>query len=892
MSSFEESQKPLERNLIFVGLALEKGWIQLHHITHAFTVWICDKTESLGEILVKIAAITPEQKLELDQVVERKLIREKPSVEAVSALENLEDLTSHLDFLQDDDLDKLLDRAMNEKRLNLTGLKQSFEEHQANSNGPAEEFFEQESDEATDRFQWRESLPEQGGMGELSIALDRELNRLVVVKKIKPNRAVDPLYRGLFQLEAEVTGHLEHPNIPPVYSLSKDSQGRDFFAMRYFKGKKLTEAIREYHAIPRSEPGKRREKLVELLQSFQAACLAVEYAHHRGVLHCDLKPDNIMVGPYGETLVIDWGLVSVASAANHQPSTLAPAGLGEPDSGKYSPSSGAHTGLHERQGGLRHSVGGTLPYMPPEQLQASKTKQIEQITCATDVFLLGATLYHLLTNRPPFLPKNKNRESASDLYDRISRAECLSPRAINPEIPKAFESIVKKAMRANPKERYQSPRELVDDLRRWLADEPTIAHPEGVAGKAGRWIRRNRKLISTTAISLFGAFLIGGLLIFWEQQRTLALLVQLQIVAENGFKIVEELEPLIVNRDRLTAERRKLLMDSAEAYHKIIDHYPTTIKTKMMAAKVFRYTANIHRFEFEDEAASVLYVKAAEIYKKCREDPIEADQATLSLAQTLIDQGQLLMSTGRVEEAEDLTRKARDVIDGHFDPNSATVPAIRMRCLVFISQAGISEYKKDFIQCEEEAKSAIGLLTILKDRRGLRDYEPIFFSSALAYLGSSAREQNKLRQSEAALAEARAMLVPYVKELIEYDQSTVREVAKLDILLVSSEVRLAQSLTWLKSGKQMDQVKQSMDMIVNQAELVVKQFPDISKYKLWLFKALATRVEYHKKTGDSDQLRVDLDRARKTMMKVTNQSTNLKPLGKHYLEALAKAAGE
>jgi len=572
MASFESDQRPLERNLIFVGLALERGWIDLHQITHAFTVWICDKTQSLANILVNIGSITEPQKRELDQGVEQKLFEESSSAQAVNSLESLEHLTSHLDFLRDDDLDQFLSKAVGERRLHLSGLAHARKEGAGQSNSSKEECFDSPGGDSQGRFQWKETLSEPGGMGDLSITLDKELNRLVVVKKIKPSRAADPLLRGLFQLEGEVTGHLEHPNIPPVYSMNKDSKGHDFFAMRYFKGRKLTEAIREYHVVSWSKGGKSREKLVELLQSFQTACLAVEFAHQRGVLHCDLKPDNIMVGPYGETLVIDWGLVFVTSAINQSTGDVVRDHDGDDDSGHYSPSKSALTGLHQRQGGLRHSVGGTLPYMAPEQLQASRTKEIEKITCATDVFLLGATLYHLLTNRPPYLPRTKNRETASDLYDRIGRADSPSPRSIDPGIDQALESIVKKAMHLDPSKRYASPRQLANDIRLWLSDEPTIAHPDGVRRAIGRWLKRNLKTaISTATLAIF-SLLVGSYFVYQENLKAKENLRAWYEMARGRSELILQNEAIFSKSSHGSQLKKRYLQDVIDKYNKLLKY--------------------------------------------------------------------------------------------------------------------------------------------------------------------------------------------------------------------------------------------------------------------------------------------------------------------------------
>ena len=153
-----------------------------------------------------------------------------------------------------------------------------------------------------------------GASASVSVAFDAELHREVALKQIKPERADDADSRGRFVLEAEVTGRLEHPGIVPVYGLGDDEQGRPFYAMRFVHGKSLDEAIQHYHRPDGDARGDTRARVLELrslLDRFADVCHTVAYAHSRGVLHRDLKPANIMLGPFNESLVVDWGLAKV-----------------------------------------------------------------------------------------------------------------------------------------------------------------------------------------------------------------------------------------------------------------------------------------------------------------------------------------------------------------------------------------------------------------------------------------------------------------------------------------------------------------------------------------------------------------------------------------------------
>ena len=163
------------------------------------------------------------------------------------------------------------------------------------------------------RFQIRHSHA-RGGIGVVSVAFDSELQREVALKQIEAESADDPDSRSRFLLEAEVTGRLEHPGIVPVYGLGYDEQGRPYYAMRLVRGITLEEAIAEFHANAAgraSDPRERALELRKLLGRFVNVCHTMAYAHSRGVLHRDLKPANVLLGPYNETLIVDWGLAKV-----------------------------------------------------------------------------------------------------------------------------------------------------------------------------------------------------------------------------------------------------------------------------------------------------------------------------------------------------------------------------------------------------------------------------------------------------------------------------------------------------------------------------------------------------------------------------------------------------
>ena len=500
-----------EHNLIFAGLGLQLGIIAKDKVIRAFTEWLFDKTRPLGEILVHQKAITPEQRKTLESAVEAHIQQEGGEQKALASLNHVKDLESDLDHLADNDLNQSLDGAVTQRK--LLGLDVLFSQsHDSESSSTNKKgSFSGPEGKQTDRFE-RQHFLDSGNLGEVFFAKDTELNRTVVTKYIRPEMSGDSLKQALFHLEGEVTGSLEHPSVVPVYGLGKDTKGRLYYAMRYVRGKKLSRVIAEYH---RKEAGLKQEALTELLQNFQAVCLAIEYAHSKGVLHCDIKPDNIMIGDYGEVFVVDWGLVVVCgdvkgSSDMHDMETLDP-GVIPP----YKPSELASSGLHEQQGGSRRGVGGTPAYMAPEQFTATMSEDISLVTPKADIYALGSTLYHILTGKAPHLPKEGVKESPDAFYFRITTGMIPTPREKDASIPKLLEQIALKAMQVEPGDRYASARELAEDIKRYVSDEPVHAYQESGLEKSRRWVRKNRALVGATMVMLLLLLATIGALGLW-----------------------------------------------------------------------------------------------------------------------------------------------------------------------------------------------------------------------------------------------------------------------------------------------------------------------------------------------------------------------------------------
>ncbi|MCK6546189.1 protein kinase [Myxococcota bacterium] len=269
-----------------------------------------------------------------------------------------------------------------------------------------------------------------GAMGRVHPATDRNLLRHVAMKRLDASLARVPMYRDGFVAEAQITGQLEHPNIVPVHELAVDERGVPYFTMKLVQGETFADWLRD----PSRPPGS-AERLEDGLEIFLKVCDAVAYAHHRGVVHRDLKPDNVMVAEFGQVYLMDWGLARLTRTRPH---------------------SGARS-VMETPGPV-----GTPGYMSPEQAAGDPSKMDER----TDVFGLGAILYELATGRLPY-PDAVDATAAID-QAREGRVVPIDEAAVGLGLPKRLRDLVTRAVAPRPEDRFASVVELQRALRSFL----------------------------------------------------------------------------------------------------------------------------------------------------------------------------------------------------------------------------------------------------------------------------------------------------------------------------------------------------------------------------------------------------------------------------------------
>jgi serine/threonine protein kinase len=358
-----------------------------------------------------------------------------------------------------------------------------------------------------DLYQRKEPLAS-GGMGRTFTAVDQRLGRQVVLKELPdPDQTLPPgvrdKLRQRLEQEARILAGLQHPNIVTVYEAGVWTDGEPFYAMSFVRGRELEQVVRETESL---------EQRLRLLPSLIAVSEAVAYAHGQGVIHRDLTPKNILIGGFGDAVIIDWGISKVLGTDEDDPPN----------------------GISAVADGMTAAGIGVPAYACPEQINGKEPDE------RFDVYSMGATLHFVLSGAPPFAGENPMQQ--------IEKALAGEREPLPPGISQELSAIVDKAMHPDADRRYRSARELADELRAFQAGWLVRAHRYSPWERGRKWLRLRWRMVVIAAAALVALGALIGLLYYQHQSleaeaRSVAAQMQAR-VAESAQQRAERLRVL------------------------------------------------------------------------------------------------------------------------------------------------------------------------------------------------------------------------------------------------------------------------------------------------------------------------------------------------------------
>ncbi len=471
----------------------------------------------------------------------------------------------------------------------------------------------------------------EGGLGQVWLAVDTLLNREVALKEVLPRRQHEQEKLNRLVKEAQITGQLEHPSIIPVYELGSDpNSGNPYYTMKFLRGETLSDRISAYHQRRREGKAEPLE-MRGLLNAFVGVCNAMAYAEARGVVHRDLKPGNIMVGDFGEVIVLDWGLAKV---------------IGEPDEDIDQRSVSVSDIAADASKTIEGQVVGSPAFMAPEQADG----RLDLIDGRTDVYGLGAILFAILTGQPP----HKGTETGNsvrdtmDLLKRITSGDIPKPHDIDPKIPAPLNAICAKAMARKRADRYQKPSQLADDVERWLADEPVSVYTEPWRERLGRWMRKHRSwtqaiaaaLLIVAVVSVVAFFIVDG-----ARRRETAALAAETKAKLRAEEALESEKVALAKEKESRAEALRRFQDARRA----VDRALTGVSNVLMNYPGFL------------EIRTQLLTEAANDYERFSQEKSDDPQLQAEFARALVRLGDVRQLLNQFDEAKAAYQSAQAV---------------------------------------------------------------------------------------------------------------------------------------------------------------------------------------------------------------------------------------
>ncbi len=707
-----------------------------------------------------------------------------------------------------------------------------------------------------------------GGMGRIVAAEDQRLHRPVALKEL-----LDPSDENIvrFQREALITARLQHPGIVPVYEAGRWPTGEPFFAMKMVSGKPLDQIIAAATTLPAR---------LAILPRLAAACDAMAYAHSQRIIHRDLKPGNVLIGDFGETVVIDWGLAKDLDAVDSFESTNRATPRAPRKSRPIESQSSTLT--------VAGSVMGTPAYMAPEQARGETVDQ------RADVFALGAMLYHVLAGAPPY-----NARTATDVIAAAALGNIVPLAEREKRAPRDLVAILERAMAPEPGDRYPHAGELAEELRRFLTGSLVEAHRYTVLQRVGRFVKKHRAAVTISAIAVAG-FAVGGTLavqrivrerdraefeqqiavtrklaaehlidyMFSNVQTQLTAIGRLDLMAGLGAEVkayydrlskipggmpadderrMAEAIELIGRAEHISGKPDQALETWSQARTKLLaligDKKDGTFVLRTMIAKLDFESAQIYQERGNTSEAHRSFEHARGEYDALAKEQPASREIMLASAENLDVLGDMLRHEGKVDEAFDEYTDAKSLRDkAASQGNGGVTEEVMALSASHLRIGGIYQARGASQLAIDEYKTALRL------RESVLHSQPDNVEIQKKVLDT----EEQMAQLSSALGDDTSAIEAYRRALPVMEQLARRDPTNTDWAYQRGNVLADLGLALTDRGDYKEALAQIAQAIAIQEELTTRD-PSGTRYQIALGRSYARSGDVHFALGETDQ---------------------------------------